>query len=70
MRSIRSYLPYLHTYEHFPKRDIPRTTSMCDGYFTHIKSRLRIHRWLREYNRNNFIIFLLEEQNRKQITRN
>lgn len=70
MRSIRSYLPYIHIYERFPESNIPRTTSICDGYFTHIKSRLRIHRWLREYNRNNFIIFLLEEQNRKRKTWN
>ena len=64
MNSIRWYLPYLYTFEQYHERDIPRTTGECDGYFTHIKDKLRIHRWLKEENRNNFIIFLLEEKNR------
>jgi hypothetical protein len=64
MNSIRWYLPYLYAFEHFSERGISRTTSECDGYFSHIKDKLRVHRWLREKNRNNFIIFLLEEKNR------
>jgi hypothetical protein len=64
VNSIRWYLPYLYTYEHYSEDTISRTTSECDGYFTHIKDKLRVHRWLREKNRNNFIIFLLEEKNR------
>lgn len=66
LASIRYYLPYLYTYETFPERNISRTTGECDGYFSHIKDKLRVHRWLKEKNRNTFIIFLLEEQNRKK----
>lgn len=64
MWSIRYYLPYLYTYEHHPENKISRTTGECDGYFAHLKDKLCVHRWLREKNRNNFIIFLLEEKNR------
>ena len=44
MNSIRWYLPYLYTFEAYPERDIPRTTGACDGYFAHIKDKLRVHR--------------------------
>ena len=64
MWSIRYYLPYLYTYEHHSEYKISRTTGECDGYFAHIKDRLWVHRGLREVNRNNFIIYLLEEKNR------
>lgn len=67
MRSIRYYLPYLYTYEHHKELDIPRTTWNCDWYFSHIKDKLRIHRWLTRENRNKLIIFLLENSNRKAI---
>lgn len=69
MRSIRYYLPYLYTYERLlltnPDRRIPRTTWECDGYFRHVKDYFRMHGGMRQKNRNNFIIFLLEEHNRK-----
>ena len=64
MGSIRYYLPYLYTYEHYLVLKISRTTGECDWYFAHIKDRLWVHRWLKEKNRNNCIIFLLEEKNR------
>ncbi len=64
MKSIRYYFPYLYTYEHHLEIRISRTTGECDGYFAHIKDKLWVHRWLQEKNRNNFIIFLLEEKNR------
>ncbi len=65
MRSIRYYMPYLHTYSKHTSLFIPRTTSHCDWYFSHLKWKLEIHRWISRQNRNKVIIYMLEEQNRK-----
>ena len=48
MGSIRYYMPYLYTHEHYSDIKISRTTGECDGYFAHIKDKLWVHRWLRE----------------------
>jgi hypothetical protein len=44
LASIRYYLPYLHVYEQYPYLSIPRTTGVCDGYFSHLKEKLKPHR--------------------------
>lgn len=68
MASIRYYLPYLHTYEKYSHISIPRTTGICDGYFSHVKEKLKPHRWISRIQRDSLLIFLLEEQNRKERT--
>jgi len=65
MASIRYYLPYLYTYEKHPHISIPRTTGVCDGYFSHVKEKLKPHRGISRIHRDSLLIFLLEEQNRK-----
>lgn len=61
MTSIRYYLPYLHTYEKYPHISIPRTTGICDGYFSHVKEKLKPHRGISRIHRDSLLIFLLEE---------
>lgn len=65
MASIRYYLPYLHAYEKYSHLSIPRTTGICDGYFSHVKEKLKPHRGISRIQRDSLLIFLLEEQNRK-----
>lgn len=44
-RSIRRNLPLLFTFErHLPDLFIPTTTNSLDGYFSHLKDKLRVHR--------------------------
>lgn len=44
-RSLKRSLPYLFTFEdHFREFKIPNTTNSIDGYFSHLKSKLSVHR--------------------------
>lgn len=44
-RSIRRNLPFLFTFErNIPALYIPTTTNSLDGYFSHLKSKLSVHR--------------------------
>jgi len=45
-RSLKINLPYLFTYQKYPKLGIPRTTNSLDGYFSHLKELVKIHRGL------------------------
>ena len=47
-RSIKINLPYLFTYQKYPKLNIPNTTNSLDGSFSHLKEKVGIHRGLRE----------------------
>lgn len=47
-RSFRRNLPYLYTYQKYPKLNIPNTTNSLEGTFSHLKDMLRIHRGLRK----------------------
>lgn len=43
--SLQRNLPYLFTSEkHFKEFEIPTTTNSLDGYFSHLKSKLSVHR--------------------------
>jgi len=43
--SIRRNIKYLFTWEsYFKKVEIPNTTNSLDGYFSHLKSKLSVHR--------------------------
>lgn len=46
-RSICKNLPLLYTYQKYPELDIPNTTNSLDGYISHLKDKLRIHRGLK-----------------------
>ena len=45
-RSLKTNLPYLFTYQKYPKLNIPNTTNSLDGYFNRLKSLLNVHRGL------------------------
>ena len=47
-RSLKTNLPYLFTYQKYPELNIPNTTNSLDGSFSHLKSKINIHRGLRE----------------------
>lgn len=59
-RSLVTNLPWLFTYRRYPKLKIPNTTNTCDGYFAHLKQKVKIHRGLREHRRKKMADFFLE----------
>jgi hypothetical protein len=46
-RSLKTNLPYLFTYQKYPKLNIPNTTNSLEGSFAHLKEKVTIHRRLR-----------------------
>jgi hypothetical protein len=44
--SLKTNLPYLFTYQKYPNLNIPNTTNSLDGYFSHLKELIKIHRGL------------------------
>lgn len=47
-KSLERNLPYLFTYLKYPHLKMPNTTNSIDGSFSHLKSKLTIHRGLRK----------------------
>jgi len=54
-RSIRRHLPYLFTYQKYPKLDIPNTTNDLESLNSKIKDILRSHRGYSKKLRNKII---------------
>ena len=46
-RSLITNLPFLFTYQKYPKLKIPNTTNSLDGSFAHLKEKLKMHRGLK-----------------------
>jgi len=44
--SLKTHLPYLFTYQKYPKLNIPNTTNSLEGCFSHLKELIKIHRGL------------------------
>ena len=59
-RSILTNLPYLFTYLDHPALSIPNTTNSCDGYFAHLKQRIKIHRGITHDRRKQMLDYFLE----------
>ncbi len=59
-RSLERNLPYLFTFQNYPKRNIPTTTNSCDGSFTHWKNKVKLHRGMKKHRRNKMINYFLE----------
>jgi transposase-like protein len=57
--SIRTQLSYLFTFEKFPALKIEKTTNSCDGYFSHLKGKVNIHRGITTRRKIQLIIKLL-----------
>ncbi len=58
--SLKRNLRYLHVSEGYPERKIPNTTNGCDGYFAHLKERLKRHRGLSVKRKKKMTDYLLE----------
>lgn len=44
--SLKTNLPYLFTYKKYPELNIPNTTNSLEGFFSHLKELIKIHRGL------------------------
>lgn len=55
VRSIKTNLKYLFTNEEYPDLKIPTTTNSCDGYFSHLKAKVNLHRGI-AYERKKMLI--------------
>lgn len=53
-------LPWLFTHLDHKKLGIPNTTNSCDGWFAHLKQRVKIHRGLHHRRRKKMTDFFLE----------
>jgi transposase-like protein len=61
-KSLKNNLPFLFTYQKYPKLNIPNTTNSLDGYFSVLKGRLNVHKGLNKTRRNKAVIELLKGQ--------
>ena len=62
-KSLERNLPFLFTYQKYPKLGIPNTTNSLDGMFTQLKAKLSIHRGLRKDRRFKVISEILQGEN-------
>ena len=53
--SLERNLPYLFIYQKYPELHIPNTTNSLDGFFTHLKDKVKIHHGLRKDRRYKMI---------------
>lgn len=60
-RSLVRNTPWLFTFRRHPELHIPPTTNSCDGWFSHLKEKVRIHRGLSPARRRKLIWYLLEQ---------
>ncbi len=60
IKSLAKNADYLYTYKQYPELKIPTTTNSCDGYFSHIKTKIRVHAGLTKRHKEKLIEFLLK----------
>ena len=62
-RSLKRNLPHLFTYKEEQNKhlNIPNTTNTCEGYFSQLKSKVRVHSGLIRERRIKLIKKLLSE---------
>jgi len=65
-RSLKNNLPYLFTYQKYPELNIPNTTNSLDGFFSKMKTLLRVHNGLSEERRNRVVCEILNGGNSKK----
>ena len=58
--SLQRNLPWLFTCRKHPKLNILNTTNSCDGYFAHLKQKVKLHRGLRPHRRKKMADYFLE----------
>ncbi|MEK9201709.1 MAG: hypothetical protein AAB944_01940 [Patescibacteria group bacterium] len=64
-RSLERNLPYLFTYLKYPELNIPNTTNSLDGSFSHLKSKLSVHRGMRKDRRYKMISEILKGKEKR-----
>ena len=60
-RSLKTNLPYLFTYQKYPKLNMPNTCNSIDGSFTTLKNLIRAHRGISRENRYKMICQILKK---------
>lgn len=60
-RSLKANMPYLFTTNNYPELSIPNTTNSCEGYFSHWKHKVKIHRGISKERRTHMIYFILTQ---------
>lgn len=55
--SLVRNLSYLFTFQ--TQKDMPNTTNSADGYFSHLKDKVRVHRGLRRDRKHRLIMYLI-----------
>jgi len=68
-RSLKTNLPYLFTFEKYKHLNIPKTTNICEGYFSHLKDRLNRHRGLnteRKFKMANYLLSINLTNSKKE----
>lgn len=58
-RSLKTNLPYLFTCKKYPDLNIPNTSNKLEGFFSHLKEKIKIHRGLSEKRKKQAIEFFL-----------
>jgi len=62
-KSLKSFLPYLFTYQKYPNLNIPTTTNLLDGgCFSPLKDLLKVHRGINKKMKRKIIIYFLENR--------
>lgn len=64
--SLKNNLPYLFTFQKYPELKIPNTTNSLDGFFSKMKTLLRVHNGLSEERRNRVVSEILNGENSKK----
>lgn len=58
-RSIRRKLCRCYTFAHYPDLRIPKTNNSLESINSHAKTKIAIHRWLKERNKDTFMNYYL-----------
>jgi len=61
IRSLKTNLPYLFTYQYYPKRCMPNTTNSLEGTFSKLKTKLRNHPGIKPWRKRKMIDQILSE---------
>lgn len=61
-RSVENNLPMLFTWREFPQLQIPNTTGRLEGFFSHLKERIQMHRGLKKHRKKKAIRCFLNHQ--------
>ena len=59
IRSLRSNMPYLFTYQKYPNRMIPNTTNSLEGINSSLKAKIKAHQGIRDTRRKKIIDYML-----------